>query len=82
MPKSREEKASEKLGDIFADERLNVVQLGYCTVLSFTPAMIERLKGWIQWHDKIADSINIRDDGGIEYLDSEYLKYISLRRNT
>lgn len=80
MAQTPEERAFKKIADIFADERLNVVQLGYFSATGFTPSMIERVKGWLHWHDQIADSIELRDDGGYSYLDGEYLKYIDRNR--
>lgn len=79
MSQSREDKAFNKMADIFADERLNVVQLGYLSSLGFTPTMISRVKGWLLWHDKVSESISINDDGGMSFIDGEYLEYI--RRN-
>ena len=76
MGKSREEKAFDKMSDIFADERLNVVQLGYLSALGFTPNMISKVKGWLHWHDHIGERVEVRDDGGMEYIDGEYLQYI------
>lgn len=75
MP-SREESASKKMADIFADERLNVVQLGYHTSLEWTPKMVERLLGWLHWHNQISESVEIRNDGGTDFIDGEYLEYI------
>lgn len=80
MP-SREESAAKKLADIFADERLNVVQLAYYTSFTFTPKMFERLLGWLHWHRDISEKINVRDDGGIEYIQGEYLDYIRKQIN-
>lgn len=80
MPQSREEKAANKIADIFADERLNVVQLGYDTSLTFTPNIINKIKGWLHWHDKIAESVHLRDDGGMDFIDGEYLEYIKTHR--
>ena len=79
MSQSREDKAYNKMSDLFADERLNVVQLGYLSAIGFTPTMISRVKGWLHWHDKISESIEIQDDGGMSFIDGEYLEYI--RRN-
>lgn len=76
MPQGREEKAANKIADIFADERLNVVQLGYHSSLTFTPNIIEKIKGWLHWHEQVSESIDVRDDGGMDYIDGEYLKYI------
>jgi hypothetical protein len=75
MP-SREEKAATKMADIFADDRLNVVQLGYHTGMEFTPNIINKLKGWLHWHDHISERVQLRDDGGMDYIDGEYLDYI------
>jgi hypothetical protein len=76
MAQSREEKAANKIADIFADERLNVVQLGYHTGLILTPSIMNRLRGWLIWHDQVAESVHLRDDGGTDFIDGEYLKYI------
>ena len=76
MAQSKEEKAYNKIADIFADERLNVVQLGYLTALGFTPTMISRVKGWLHWHDTISESVDFNDDGGLSFIDGEYLEYI------
>ena len=76
MSQSREESAYNKMADLFADERLNVVQLGYLSALGFTPNMISRVKGWLHWHDKVSESVSITDDGGMEFIDGEYLNYI------
>ena len=73
---TREEKASDKLGDIFADERINVVQLGNLTATSFTPSMMNRFLGWLHWHNHIAERVNLRDDGGREYIDGEYIELL------
>ena len=73
---SREESAAKKMGDIFADERLNVVQLGYLTSMYWTPGMMNRFMGWLHWHNDIAEKVNLRDDGGMDYIDGEYLEYI------
>lgn len=64
------------MGDIFSDERLNVVQLGYLTALSWTPSMVERMKGWILWHDKMSENVGFNDEGGMYFVDGEYLEYI------
>jgi hypothetical protein len=79
VAQSREEKTYNKMSDLFADERLNVVQLGYLSALGFTPTMMSRIKGWIHWHDQISESVHIRDDGSMSFIDGEYLEYI--RRN-
>lgn len=76
MPQSREESSAKKIADIFADERLNVVQLGYHSSLTFTPNIIEKIKGWIHWHEQVSENIEVRDDGGINYIDGDYLQYI------
>jgi hypothetical protein len=73
---SREEKAANKLADIFADERLNVVQLAYHTNATFTQTMFERLLGFIHWHKHINEMVQIRDDGGTDFIDGDYLNYI------
>lgn len=73
---SREESGAKKIADIFADERLNVVQLGYHTSLGFTPTIMEKIRGWIHWHDNISESIEVRNDGGMDFIDGEYLEYI------
>lgn len=73
---SKEESAAKKLADIFADERLNVVQLAYHTHAHFTPNMFERLLGFIHWHKTVNDNVKVRDDGGIDFIDGEYLEYI------
>lgn len=76
MSQSREESGAKKIADVFADERLNVVQLGYHSSLTFTPNIIEKIKGWIHWHEQISESIEVRDDGGMNYIDGDYLQYI------
>lgn len=76
MAQSREEKAANKIADIFADERLNVVQLAYHTGMLMTPNMANRLKGWLHWHEQVGESVQLRDDGGMDFIDGEYLKYI------
>ena len=76
---SREERAAEKMGDIFADERLNVVQLGYLTSMYWTQGMMDRFMGWFHWHNEIAKSVNLRDDGGVDFIQGDYLEFI--RRN-
>lgn len=73
---SREESAAKKLADIFADERLNVVQLAYHTYTHFTPKMFERLLGFVHWHRTVNENVQIRDDGGMDFIDGEYLEYI------
>lgn len=73
---SREESAAKKLADIFADERLNVVQLAYHTSFLFTASMWERLLGFVHWHREVSENIIQRDDGGFDYIHGEYLKYI------
>lgn len=75
MP-SREERGADKIADVFADERLNVVQLGYHTSLGFTPHIMEKIRGWLHWHDHISERIGVTDDGGQEFIDGEYLDYI------
>lgn len=76
MPQGREERAANRIADIFADERLNVVQLGYHSSLTFTPNLIEKIKGWLHWHEQVSESIEVRDDGGMNYIDGDYLQYI------
>jgi len=78
MAQSREEKAYSKMADIFADERLNVVQLGYLSALGFTPTMISKVKGWLHWHDQISETVELKDDGGMAFIDGEYLEYIRI----
>jgi hypothetical protein len=73
---SREDKAANKMGDIFADSRLNVVQLAYLTSLTWTPDMFNRFMGWLHWHNDLAEKVQLRSDGGIDYIDGEYLDYI------
>lgn len=73
---SREDKAFNKLADTFSDDRLNVVQLGYLTSTGLTKGAIERLRGWLHWHDHISENVHIRDDGGMEFIDGEYLECI------
>jgi hypothetical protein len=73
---TRDERAANKLGDVFSDERLNVVQLGHLTATTFTPSMANRLLGWLHWHNHIAERVELRDDGGVGYIDGEYLEYI------
>lgn len=77
---SREESAAKKIADIFADERLNVVQLAYYTSLTFTPNMFERLLGWLHWHKDISEKVEIRDDGGMNFIEGDYLDYIKRNR--
>lgn len=66
------------MADIFADERLNVVQLGYLSALGFTPTMISKVKGWLHWHDQISETVELKDDGGMAFIDGEYLEYIRI----
>lgn len=73
---SKEESAANRLADIFADERLNVVQLAYHTNNKFTPRMFERLLGFIHWHKTVSENVQVRDDGGRDFIDGEYLQYI------
>lgn len=73
---ANEDSAAKKLADIFADERLNVIQLAYHTHNYFTPTMFERLLGFIHWHRQVGENVHIRDDGGIDFIDGEYLNYI------
>lgn len=78
---SREEKGANKIADIFADDRLNVVQLAYYTSLGFTPNIVEKIRGWLHWHDHISERIEVRNDGGVDYIDGEYLDYIKKQNN-
>ena len=73
---SREEAAAKKLADIFADERLNVIQLAYHTNVGFTHTMFERLLGFVHWHKHINENVQIRDDGGMDFIDGDYLEHI------
>lgn len=73
---SREAAAAKKLADIFADERLNIVQLAYHTHSQFTHGMFERLLGYIHWHKTVNDNVQVRDDGGTDFIDGDYLNYI------
>lgn len=76
MAETREEKAYKKIADTFSDDRLNVVQLGYHTSTGLTKGALERLRGWLHWHDHISERARINDEGGMEFIDGEYLEYI------
>lgn len=73
---SREESGANKIADIFSDDRLNVVQLAYHTSLGFTPRTVEKIRGWLHWHDHISERIQVTNEGGTEFIDGEYLEYI------
>lgn len=43
-------KHTNKLSDVFADERVNVLELAQQTALVFTPSMNARLHQFLRWH--------------------------------
>jgi hypothetical protein len=47
---SNSNRRAVRLSDLFADDRLNPIELAQDTVMLFTPAMNARLHQWIRWH--------------------------------
>jgi hypothetical protein len=43
-------KTASRLADVFADERMNPIELAQDTFTLFTPSMTARLHQWIRWH--------------------------------
>jgi hypothetical protein len=43
-------KQANKLSDVFADERVNILELAQQTALVFTPSMTARLHQFLRWH--------------------------------
>jgi hypothetical protein len=43
-------KQANKLSDVFADERVNILELAQQTALIFTPSMTARLHQFLRWH--------------------------------
>ena len=43
-------KHANKLADVFADERVNLLELAQLTALMFTPSMTEKLHKFLRWH--------------------------------
>ena len=49
MPKRK----GNALADVFADERLNIIDLAHETSLLFTPSMTAKLHRFLRWHSHI-----------------------------
>lgn len=43
-------KNANKLADVFADERIDLIMLAQQTNLAFTPTMNKRLHSFFRWH--------------------------------
>ena len=52
----REQRAAQRLADIFSDERLNPIQMAHHTFELLPFGAEQRLVEWLEWHDRIASN--------------------------